>query len=311
MRLLSLAREYWEQVAEPELRVAFPGLFPRIAAGLVGNGSECFGYDDRLSQDHDWGVDFYLWVGEDDRAYIPELTRWKENLLSRRPPKFTRLPSPYGTPPTVMTVKDFYRQLIGCPGVPSNLLQWRCAPEEHFAIATNGDVFWDGSGEFSSVRSGLLSYYPEDIRKKKIAARCMALAQTGQYNFQRTAQRRDWVTVRLILSRFMQEAMGLLYHLNRVYRPYYKWQWRGLTELPILGLPIANLLLELSQTGGLNAEARRRQQAVIDRICALLTAELHRQGLSSSPDEFLAVHGLVIQGAIWDRTLRRIPPQDE
>ena len=311
MRLLPLVREYWEQVAEPELRAAFPGLFPRIAAGVVGNGSECFGYDDRLSQDHDWGVDFYLWVGEGDRAHIPELTRWKENLLSRRPPKFTRLPSTYGTPPAVMTVKDFYQQLIGCPGIPGDLLHWRRAPEEHFAMATNGDVFWDGSGEFSSVRAGLLSYYPEDIRKKKIAARCMALAQTGQYNFRRTVQRRDWVTVRLILARFMQEAMGLLYHLNRVYRPYYKWQWRGLTELPVLGLPMANLLLELSQAGGLNAEAHRRQQTVIDRICALLTGELRRQGLSGSPEEFLAVHGLIVQGTIWDRTLRRIPPQDE
>ena len=311
VRLLTLVREYWEQTAEPELRAVFPELYPRLAAGLVGNGSECFGYDDQYSQDHDWGVDFYLWVEEEDRTYISDLARWKDNLLLRRPPKFIRRASPYGAAPAVMTAEDFYQQLIGCPGVPGDLLQWRRAPEEHFAMAVNGAVFWDGSGAFSAVREGLLAYYPEDIRKKKIAARCMALAQTGQYNFLRTARRRDWVTAELILTRFVQEAMGLVYHLNRVYRPYYKWMWRGLTELPVLGLRVATLLLELSQMGERCEAACRRQQTVIDQICALLTAELRRQGLSGSPEEFLAVHGRIVQGTIWDRTLRRIPPQNE
>ena len=102
-------------------------------------------------------------------------------------------------------------------------------------MAVNGEVFRDGAGEFTSVRNSLLAYYPEDLRKKKIAARCMALAQTGQYNFERVARREDWVTVRTVLAKFTQEAMGLAYHLSRVYRPYYKWTWRKLKELPVMG----------------------------------------------------------------------------
>ena len=37
MKALDLNYDYWEQVAKPDFMHTFPELFPRIAAGLVGN----------------------------------------------------------------------------------------------------------------------------------------------------------------------------------------------------------------------------------------------------------------------------------
>ena len=49
MQGLELAKRYYEEVGRPMLERDFPELLPRLAAGLVGEGSECLGFDDELS----------------------------------------------------------------------------------------------------------------------------------------------------------------------------------------------------------------------------------------------------------------------
>ena len=55
---LELARAYYEQYGRPMLEKEFPDVLDRIAAGLCGHGSECFGYDDAVSRDHDFEPGF-------------------------------------------------------------------------------------------------------------------------------------------------------------------------------------------------------------------------------------------------------------
>ena len=60
MKGMELARAYYTQLGAPLIRQALPEYQGRIAAGLVGEGSECYGYDDAYSQDHDFGPGFCL-----------------------------------------------------------------------------------------------------------------------------------------------------------------------------------------------------------------------------------------------------------
>ena len=40
---LELSQEYYERIGRPVLEELFPAYLDRIAVGLVGEGSECFG----------------------------------------------------------------------------------------------------------------------------------------------------------------------------------------------------------------------------------------------------------------------------
>ena len=311
MNGLELSRDYFFNVAAPELRRDFPELYPRLAAGLAGNGSECFGYDDEISRDHDWGVDFYIWTTENDRDFIPSLRSWKKEFFSRRPPEFPRARSEYGARIGVMTCGEFYSGLIGVPECPKTLNEWLRAPEENFAMAVNGSVFIDGQGMFTQIRDYLLDYFPEDIRRKRIASKCMALAQTGQYNHGRTAKRRDWVTLRTVLSRFTDAAIALAFLLNKTYRPYYKWAFRALKDLAAPGNETAGLLTIIAESGGLDDESFSVRDNCISELCKVFTRELKIQGLSASDDLFMASHGEEVQRGIKDEFLRSLPTQYE
>lgn len=68
-------------------------------------------------------------------------------------------------------------------------MEWLYTPEHSLACAVNGRVFYDGCGEFSAVRRELEAGYPEDVRLKKMAARAVLMAQSGQYNYSRCLRR--------------------------------------------------------------------------------------------------------------------------
>ena len=300
MKAMELCRSFWTTVLEPALLREFPELHPQAAAGLVGNGSECFGFDDDISRDHDWGTDVMLWLPSDHAHLIPQLQQWKQALLEAHPEFPPRSRSAYGADLSVTTVSAFYDQLIGCPEGPQTTRQWLSIPEEQLALAVNGCVFSDPAGHFTAIRQRLQEHYPEQIRRKKIAARCMMLAQTGQYNLERSRKRGHTVTSAMTRLRFVEEAIHLVFLLNRKYCPYYKWAFPAMEQLPILAPQIAPLLQKI---------AASEDQVSIDQVCALFAKTLRAEGLSDCDDWFLAFHGEAVQRTITDPLLQALPPQ--
>ena len=62
MKGLALSRAYYEEYGAPMLKKEFPELSGLICCGLAGDGSECFGFDDEVSRDHDFEPGFCLFL---------------------------------------------------------------------------------------------------------------------------------------------------------------------------------------------------------------------------------------------------------
>lgn len=182
MKGLELAKRLYEERARKLFENELPDLIPQMAVGLVGEGSECFGFDDEISRDHDWGPAFCIWLPQEVLAansgrldsVLAELPRQFEGFEVRMTDPRLRMGRVGPLP-----LELFYQRFLNVPRAPENLIEWRRIPEQYLAVATNGEVFQDNLGTFSAIREKLLAFYPEDLRLKKIAARIMAASQAG------------------------------------------------------------------------------------------------------------------------------------
>jgi len=192
MNGLTLSEQYFHEHGLPMILQSFPLHARRMACGLVGDGSECFGFDDEISRDHDWGPGFCIWLTREDYDDIAkDLIRKYEQLPGTFLGYDSRIQSEWGNERIgVFEIDDFISRYIGYRSVPQNNEEWMIVPESALAAATNGKVFYDPLGEFSLIRNRLLQFYPDDVRLKKMAARCMTIAQSGQYNLGRCIKKR-------------------------------------------------------------------------------------------------------------------------
>ena len=299
MKGLELCRAYWEQVGRPVLEKKCPEALARCAVGLAGEGSECFGFDDEISQDHDWGPGFCLWLTAEDMAIYGETLQKAYRALPSRYMGYTRQQVTEMTAGRVgvQTIGRFCARFLGMDRAPQTLQEWRFAPEDGLAALTNGCVFADPVGEFTALREKLMAYYPEDVRRKKLAKCCALAAQSGQYNYPRCLRRGEEVAAFLALGQFVSNVQAAVFLLNRRYKPYYKWTQRALRDLPVLGAETAALLDAVASGGNHTDE--------VERVSALLIGELRRQGLSDENGDFLLPHAAQILMRVEDDALRR------
>ena len=306
MKGLELSRRYYEEACRPVLADRLGDRLDRLAVGLVGNGSECYGFDDELSQDHDFGPRFFVWLTDEDEQAMGGEVR---EALRAVPKSFLTYQgvntSEHGAVGRqgVFRIGDYYRMMIGLDHVPASMNEWRRLGEVNLSIATNGEVFADGPGEFTAFRNALKAGFPADLRLKKIAAACCAAAQTGQYNYIRCLHRGEDVGAYICQAQFLESAMRLIYLLNNAYRPFYKWLHRGLWELPILGRESYDAARGLTRAADPDERVTR-----IEAFSAMIIEELRRQGLTDSASTFLLDHGPQVQARIKDPVLRAMPP---
>ena len=305
MKGMALARAYFDEYGAVMIDREFAHYKSVMAVGLVGEGSECFGYDDALSQDHDFGPGFCIWL---PRAVVVQdgarIARAYENL-----PKefrgFRRLESAQaGHRVGLWAIEDFYAKYTGLDHPPRDNMEWFHIPETFLATCTNGEVFWDEPGLFTQWRNILLDFYPQDVVKKKLAARCALMAQSGQYNYGRSLRRGDTQAAYLAVSLFVQHALAAIYLLNGRYMPYYKWGFRGAAELYDLRGSVEKLV-RLTTLADTAADAKEKE-ALIESVCVDIVQALNVRGYSRSSEAFLQVQAEELMRSIEDSRLRAL-----
>ena len=274
---LELSKCYYETYGKAMLKEQFPEYADRVAAGLVGHGSECLGFDDMWSKDHDFGPGFCLWLTEKDYEKVGQKMQEAYEAL---PKAFMGYPARNtskrgGGRVGVLSIPEFYEEFTGNGA-------WSEMEDEKLAMAVNGEMFDDPLGEFSAIREQLQNGMPFAVWKRRLANAVALTAQAGQYNYGRCKKRNDIVAANLALDEFVREGMRIAYLLNRRYMPYYKWAWRGLENLERL----SELKPLFEQV--LSSEGER--ESVVEEICARLLEELKRQNLTYGEETFLELH---------------------
>lgn len=306
MRGLELSREYYETYGKPMLAEKFPDLLPLIACGLTGSGSECFGFDDEQSRDHDFEPGFCIFLpGEDivDRRQAFLLERAYASLPKEFKGLKRSLMQPVGGPRHgVFRTSEFYMEKCGSPDGILTLGQWLSIPESALAEAVNGEIFFDNYGEVTRIREAL-RFYPEDIMRKKLAASLLLMGQSGQYNYRRCIRHGESGAAQLAVFEFTRHAMHVIFLLNRVYEPYYKWSFRALRQLDILSLHAE--LLEYLITTGNDAEAEEKYD-VIESIAADIIDVLIEIKLTGANCGDLEKHAYSVNDGIEDAGLRNM-----
>ena len=307
MNGLELSRAFFETHGRPMLEEQFSDLLPFLAVGLFGSGSECFGWDDWVSRDHDFEPGFCILLPEEAvvdrrRAFL------LERAYAKLPRTFEGLSRPVlqpvgGARHGVFRTEEFFGKLIGSPNGVLSTAQWLTLPEQALAEATNGEIWLDEFGEVTRIRE-VLAYYPEDVRRKRLAGRLLLMEQSGQYNYPRCLAHGEPDAAQLAAVEFVRSAISAIFLLNRRYCPYYKWTFRALRDLPLLS-GLAPALSFLLSTG--NGDSRAEEKSArIGSVCAQVLAEVRAQSLSDAEGGDLERHAYAVNDRIRDPELRNL-----
>ena len=305
MNGLELSRAFFEEWGRPMLEREFPSLLPYLAAGLTGSGSECFGYDDEVSRDHDYEPGFCLFLpGEEivDRRSAFLL----ERAYAKLPREFRGVRRPVllpvgGARRGVLRLGDFFEEKTGSRDETLTPEEWLTVPESSLAEAVNGEIYFDNYGELTRIRE-TLRHYPEDVLRKRLAGQLLLMAQAGQYNYPRCLKHGETGAAQLASAEFVRSALSALFLLGRRYQPYYKWSFRALRELPGTA-DEAEALERILSTGNSEAEAKEKT-ALIESVCRSVSERLAAEGLSDASGNDLEAHAYAVNDRIEDPVLR-------
>ena len=307
MKGIELSKRYYEEFGQKMLDEKFCDEKSKLCAGLVGSGSECLGFDDEISRDHDFEPCFCI--------FIPDESTLDRQTAFRLEREYAKLPKEYlgfnrqplsavgGNRHGVIRLGEFLKEKLGNERGELSAYELLTLPEQYLCEVTGGEIFFDGSGVFTAIREKL-KYLPEDIRRKKIASNLLIMAQSGQYNYMRCLRHNEPAAAQLAAIEFVKSAMHTVFLLNKTYMPYYKWTYRALRALPKmseLGETFDFLL-----TSQNDADTAEIKYDTIESVSMMIIEELQAQKLTDAICGDLEKHAYSVNDHVENAEIRNL-----
>jgi Domain of unknown function (DUF4037) len=277
---LELARRFYFETVLPIIESTFPGL--AHSAARIGPGSEVLGFDDHVSQDHDWGprLELFLAPAERDRCTERLAGALAENLRSNFLGHSTSFGhdedgvgvlievtagEPVAHRVEILELGEWCKEMMGFdPRAGVGWLDWLATSSHRLAEMTGGDVFHDGLGELESIRTAL-TWYPHDVWLFVLASQWRRIAQEEAF-VGRCCQVGDDLGARLVAARLGRDLMRLCLLMERRYPPYSKWLGAAFGRLDG-AKPLASILTSALRAGD-SAELQRCMAAAYEAVAA-------------------------------------------
>lgn len=307
MKGIELAEKFYIEYGAPMIHEKFPEIESILAVGIAGSGSECFGFDDDISRDHDFEAGFCIFIPDED--IIDRKTAFElERAYAKLPREFMgvkreRLSPVGGSRRGVIRIDDFLIQRVGTRGGVLDIDAWFSLPEQSLAEVTNGKIFRDDCGYFTDIRKEL-SYLPEQVRMKKLAGELLIMGQSGQYNYPRCISRGERAAAQLATGEFVNAALHSVFLLNKRYMPYYKWSFRALSDLPRLS-ELYSPLEYLISSGNSEGEVGEKSR-IVEEVAGQIIALLNADGLSDYCGSELEGHAYAVNNRIASEGIRNL-----
>lgn len=292
MKGIELSERYFYEFGESMLKKEFGEYYDRMTIGLLGEGSECFGFDDELSADHDFEPGFCIFI---DREIERKIGFKLERAYGKLPKEYAgykkqTLAPGGGERRGVIVSEEYLTDRFGFDRAPITDEEWLRVPPIYLATISNGKIFHGGESKLLKAREIIMAGYPESVKTEKLSDCLYNAGQAGQYNYLRCVARNEVGAAALAVNEFVVNVLRAIYLLNDEYYTYYKWAFRGMRKLKKFS-ELEEPLVFLLQNPDDEENAKYKSE-IIEDIASVIIAELKNRDMTRATCNHLDTHAL-------------------